>query len=133
MICMNRTCNSHNPQNFARIRKGVAMLDFRIYTFLTVCATMNFTKAAEQLHITQPAVSQHIRYLEELYQTKLFVHEGKKIRLSPAGEILLHTATTLKNDENVLFEQMHQPELDAVPLHFGVTMTIGELDRKSVV
>lgn len=102
------------------------MLDFRIYTFLTVCATMNFTKAAEQLHITQPAVSQHIRYLEELYQTKLFVHEGKKIRLSPAGEILLHTATTLKNDENVLFEQMHQPELDAVPLHFGVTMTIGE-------
>lgn len=30
------------------------MLDFRINTFLTVCQTMNFTKAAEKLHITQP-------------------------------------------------------------------------------
>ena len=33
------------------------MLDFRINTFLTVCQTMNFTKAAEELHITQPTVS----------------------------------------------------------------------------
>ena len=39
------------------------MLDFRINTFLTVCKTMNFTKAASELHITQPAVSQHIHFL----------------------------------------------------------------------
>ncbi len=41
------------------------MLDFRIKTFLAVCRAMNFTRAAEALHITQPAVSQHIRALEE--------------------------------------------------------------------
>lgn len=40
------------------------MLDHRMETFLTVCETMNFTKAAAKLHITQPAVSQHIRYLK---------------------------------------------------------------------
>lgn len=47
------------------------MLDHRMETFLTVCETMNFTKAAAKLHITQPAVSQHIRYLEAAY-TYLF-------------------------------------------------------------
>lgn len=43
------------------------MLDFRMQTFLTVCEEMNYTKAAERLHITQPAVSQHIHYLEQHY------------------------------------------------------------------
>lgn len=39
------------------------MLDFRIETFLSVCRHMSFTAASEELHITQPAVSQHIRFL----------------------------------------------------------------------
>ncbi|WRK51757.1 LysR family transcriptional regulator [Coprobacillaceae bacterium CR2/5/TPMF4] len=39
---------------------------------------MNFTKASQYLNITQPAVSGHIRYLEEYYQVKLFVYSGKK-------------------------------------------------------
>ena len=43
------------------------MLDFRILTFLTVCETMHFTRAAELLHITQPAVSHQIHALEEQY------------------------------------------------------------------
>ena len=48
------------------------MLDFRTDTFLTVCETMNFTEAAKRLHITQTAVSQHIRFLEKEYNTRLF-------------------------------------------------------------
>ena len=43
------------------------MLDYRTETFLTVCKTLNFTTAAKQLHITQPAVSQHIHFLEKQY------------------------------------------------------------------
>lgn len=54
------------------------MLDFRIKTFLSVCKYMNLTYAAEELHITQPAVSQQIRYLEKLYGVRLLVREGKK-------------------------------------------------------
>ena len=37
------------------------MLDFRMDTFLAVCQYMHYTRAAEALNITQPAVSQHIR------------------------------------------------------------------------
>lgn len=44
--------------------RGTLMLDFRVETFLAVCRHMNFTRAARELSITQPAVSHHIRYLE---------------------------------------------------------------------
>ena len=71
------------------------MLDFRIVTFLTVCDTRNYTRAAEQLHITQPAVSQHIRYLEETYGTKLFCSEGRRLTLTPEGEVLRRTAAAM--------------------------------------
>ena len=56
------------------------MLDFRIFTFLEVCKQMNFTKAAKKLNITQPAVSQHIRWLEKEYGIKLFEMEEMCIR-----------------------------------------------------
>lgn len=102
------------------------MLDFRIHTFLSVCRHLNYTRAAEELHITQPAVSQHIAYLEKLYDTHLFFHEGKKVHLTAAGELLLSTATTLKNDELFMVKQMHQTTPLQFPLIFGVTMTIGE-------
>lgn len=42
-------------------------MDQRLETFLTVCATMNYRKAAEQLHLTQPAVTKQIQALEALY------------------------------------------------------------------
>lgn len=48
------------------------MLDNRIYTFLAVCQEMNFTRAAKKLHITQPAVSQHIQYIERYYGVHAF-------------------------------------------------------------
>lgn len=54
------------------------MLDFRINTFLTVCQYMNYTRAAEALSITQPAVSHHIHFIEEDYGIRLFEFHGKK-------------------------------------------------------
>ena len=61
------------------------MLDFRMETFLAVCRYMNFTRAAEKLNITQPAVSQHIRFLEKHYNTKLFRYEGEKAGADRSG------------------------------------------------
>lgn len=61
------------------------MLDFRIDTFLEVCRLMNYTRAAEQLNLTQPAVSQHIRWLEEQCGVKLFHYENKQLNLTAAG------------------------------------------------
>ena len=54
------------------------MIDTRVETFLDVCKTMNYKRTAENLNMTQPAVSQHIRYLEEFYQVKLFSYQNKK-------------------------------------------------------
>ena len=48
--------------------RGMPMLDFRVETFLAVCRHMNFTKAARELNITQPAVSHHMHYLEQAYE-----------------------------------------------------------------
>lgn len=103
------------------------MLDFRIDTFLQVCHYMNYTKAAEQLNITQPAVSQHIHYLEDYYHTKLFVHEGKKLKITEAGKVLQQVATTMNNDENNLKKQLLNMSDALTDLRFGATKTVGEV------
>lgn len=58
------------------------MLDNRVETFLALCEIMNYTKTAETLHITQPAVTQQIRWLEEYYGCRLFSYQGKVLRLT---------------------------------------------------
>ena len=102
------------------------MLDFRMETFLTVCNDMNFTHAAEHLNLTQPAVSQHIKHLEKTYGTELFIRDKKKLRLTPAGEILRSALETMRNDENTLKKRMQESIEGKKVLTFGVTMTIGE-------
>ena len=82
------------------------MLDFRMKTFLTVCRYMNFTRAADSLGLTQPAVSQHIGYLEKEYGVPLFKREHKKLTLTPAGEILRSALETMRNDENTVKKRM---------------------------
>lgn len=100
------------------------MQDFRMQTFLTVCRLLNYTKAAEALHITQPAVSQHIRFLEKHYGVKLFVYEGKSLRITEAGRLLQSAATTMQHDERILCDQMKTRERPM--LLFGATRTIGD-------
>ena len=97
------------------------MLDFRMETFLTVC-----THAAEKLNLTQPAVSQHIKYLEKEYDSPLFIRDKKKLLLTPAGEILRSALEAMRNDENTLKKRMKESLSQKRVLTFGVTMTIGE-------
>lgn len=102
------------------------MLDFRIQTFLSVCRHMSFTAASQELHITQPAVSQHIRYLEKAYGCPLFIRDGKYISLTPAGEVLQRTMGSLQNDHQTLLRRMQEAGGSKKTLTFGVTFTIGE-------
>ena len=102
------------------------MMDFRIDTFLAVCRLMNFTKAADELHITQPAVSQHIHYLEDYYCVKLFTYEGKKMNLTNAGDVLYQAAVTMKHDDLYLKESISALNQRKTRLIFGATLTIGE-------
>jgi DNA-binding transcriptional LysR family regulator len=67
-----------------------------IRTFLTVVDAGNYTAAAEQLHMSQPAVSQHIRALEEqLGDVRLFRRVGQRMVPTHAGEELLTAAREL--------------------------------------
>lgn len=102
------------------------MLDFRTETFLTVCQTMNFTAAAKQLNITQPAVSQHIHFLEDQYHTSLFIYRNKQLFLTRSGEILRKHLLTMKNDEKAILEELKSNFTGVETLSIGVTMTIGE-------
>lgn len=100
------------------------MLDFRMETFLTASRLLSYTETARELHITQPAVSQHIHFLEEHYNAKLFQYEGKKLCLTEAGVLLRKAATTMKHDEITLLETLiASPRRKLV---FGATRTIGD-------
>src|SRR5690606_26815052 len=56
--------------------------------FLAVAEELHFRKAAEKLFISQPGLSTQIKKLEHLLDTRLFVRDKKKVRLTPAGEVL---------------------------------------------
>ncbi len=102
------------------------MLDYRHQTFLTLCSCGSFTRAAELLHITQPAVSQHMKYLEEFYGCKLFDIVNRNIRLTPQGERLKEFAMTVFSDSKHFKDNISSVQTDTMQFSFGATLSIGE-------
>lgn len=102
------------------------MLDFRVDTFIELCRTRNYTKTAENLHMTQPAVSQHIKYLEEFYECKLFNYNKKVLTITEQGEALYKYLLTMSSDANKIREEIKNIDISKKNLHFGATFTIGE-------
>ena len=107
------------------------MLDYRTHTFLEVYRQRSFTRAAEALLITQPAVSQHIRQLEAHYGCALFTKTGRGVEPTPAANLLYQRLLAMENDEGRL--QIETAELaarptsaSAAPLIFGCTRTIAD-------
>ena len=64
----------------------------QLEVFLAVARERRFSRAADKLFRTQSAVSQTVRKLEEELGVSLFLREGKRLRLAPAGKILLDYA-----------------------------------------
>lgn len=95
-------------------------------TFLAVCEYMNFTKAAQNLGLTQPAISQHIHFLEKEYGAKLFTMNGRKVQLTAAGRLLKNAALTIRHDEMHLKHKMHQTTDEEREYHFGATLTVAD-------
>ena len=100
------------------------MLDYRIDTFLTLCESMNYRKTAEMLHISQPAVTQQIHYLENQYGQKLFVYEIRRLVKTEAAAVLEQYARAAKLQQQDLLQK-----LESSPIHtlrIGATKTIGD-------
>ena len=70
----------------------------QIQTFMEVARQGSISRAAERLFITQPAVSMHIRQLEEVFGVALFEPHGRGIRLTDAGRAFADSAMTLMAD-----------------------------------
>lgn len=108
------------------------MLDYRVETFLAVCQTRNYTRASEMLNITQPAVSQHIRFLEEFFGVKLFSMKGKQIYLTSEGEEVYQLARIL-NLNITKFKEHLLTDTGSKEISLGATKTIGEFIMPSII
>ena len=100
------------------------MLDHRTETFMAVCSVMNYREAAELLHITQPAVTQHIQFLEKEYGCRLFLYENRKLIKTPAAQMLEDYLRSVQQRENFLREKIKNNGLRE--LRIGATKTIGD-------
>ena len=67
-------------------------MDQNLRVFVTVAEKKNFTRAAEELNMTQPAVSQYIQTLERVVGAKLMERSNKYVKLNKAGEVVYHQA-----------------------------------------
>lgn len=75
------------------MRKSLMRMTFRqIQIFRAVCESRSYSRAAEEMALTQPAVSLQIRQLEELLGQPLFDYVAKKLYLTPAAEVLLRAS-----------------------------------------
>ena len=106
------------------------MLDNRIHTFINLCETMNYRKTAENLSMTQPAVTQHIQGLEHEYGCKLFVYDKRKLTKTPEAEKLLTCSRSALYNE--LDFRKSLSESKPLTMRIGATKTIGnyEIDGK---
>ncbi|MEI7556628.1 LysR substrate-binding domain-containing protein [Candidatus Chlorohelix sp.] len=77
---------------------------YQLQIFLSVVERGSFSAAAEELHLTQPAVSMQVRTLEERYGVKLFSRIGQRIELTEAGRSLLEPARKLLSQAYLLEE-----------------------------
>lgn len=100
------------------------MIDYRVKTFLALCDFMNYRKTAQILNMTQPAVTQHIHFLENQYGCKLFDYDRHSLKMTREGMLLKRYCESVMYQEEKLFEKIKSGEKRLV--RFGATKTIGE-------
>lgn len=103
------------------------MADRRLQVFYTVAKQLSFTRAAEQLFMTQPAVTFQVKQLEDHFNTRLFERNHGRIALTPAGRMVLEYAERIL----AMSEEMDTRVADltgavAGPLLLGASTTIAE-------
>ncbi len=92
--------------------------------FSALAGSLNFTRAAERLHVTQSTLSHQIKQLEDELGTRLFDRSGKRVALTESGEGFLHHATrALQEIDRGLGALREDPTGAVGELHIGSTST----------
>ena len=97
------------------------MITQRLQTLLKVVETKNYSKAAEELSLTQPAISQHIKQLEEEFNVKIFRRGNHNVELTNEGAIVVKYATRLNNIYLNLIQSLKDNQLNIKRLTIGLT------------
>ncbi len=103
------------------------MFDYRLKVFYTVANRLSFTKAANELNISQPAVTKHIKEIENQLNTKLFDRKGTTIQLTESGRILFvyaEKSRQLYRDLEFAIAQLNKHEKGK--LKIGASTTIAQ-------
>src|SRR6187549_2804957 len=103
------------------------MADRRLQVFYTVARHLSFTRAADQLFMTQPAVTFQVKQLEEQFNARLFERNYGKIALTPAGRLVMDYAERILGLSGEM--ETRVAELTgavAGPLTLGASTTIAE-------
>ncbi len=99
------------------------MLDPKLDTLLLVAEKRNFTRAAQALSLTQPAVSHHISQLEQELGVRLFVRGNGDLMLTPEGETVLLYVRRMKALEKKMAEELQEAGRRLTRLRIGITHT----------
>lgn len=94
--------------------------------FLAVAEHLHFTKAADSLYLTQPAVSAAVQSLEEQYGVKLFHRIGRQVKLTDAGELLQVEAQKILELVELTAQNLRElNNLQRGELKIGSSLTVG--------
>lgn len=102
------------------------MTDFRLKSLLEVVRTGSFSAAAEALHLTQPAVSQHIAALEETYGVTLLERKGRRAVPTRAGAVLAGYAGKVEALYLSIERDLANLHLTERRYEVGATLTVAE-------
>lgn len=102
-------------------------MDYRDEVFIAVAENLSFSKAAEELFISQPAVTKHIKELESKLNIALFERKGNKIYLTKAGKLTYRQLKQIKEQYRELeFELGRLNDTFKGSLRLGASSTISQ-------
>lgn len=99
----------------------------QIKCFLALAKTLNFTKAAEQLYLSQPGLSRQISTMERDLNTQLFIRDQKSVRLTPAGALLAQELGGIEAAYENLISRVQ-----SVGMGYSGSLTLGVLEGQWV-
>ncbi|UOQ99035.1 LysR substrate-binding domain-containing protein [Hymenobacter sp. 5317J-9] len=105
------------------------MSDFRLRVFAAVARHLSFTKAAQELFVTQPAVTKHLHELEKQHGQRLLERRGNRVALTEAGRLLQAHAEAVAASAQHLEDQLlalRDPDEAAGRLRLGASTTLSQ-------